>query len=114
MKKEFNINISVRPKYVETFKVDSAPRPLSKKDSISLKNRIENMRQIREQELSSSLDINPGGLNITVTPQVKGWIDKKDHRGGRTGRSELERRSIYRWKSPASIEKIQEKLAMNR
>lgn len=113
MKGEFNINISVRPKYVETFKVDSAPRPLSKKDSISLKSRIEEMRQIRDKELSS-LDINPGGLNITVTPHVKGWVDKKDHRGERTGRSELERRSIYRWKSPASIEKIQEKLAMNR
>jgi len=112
MKGEFNINISVRPKYVETFKADT-PRPLSKKDSISLKNRIEHMRQIREQEMSS-LDINPGGLNITVTPQIKGWVDKKDHRKERGDRTSLESRAVFKWKSGADIQKAQERIALDR
>ena len=113
MNGEFKINHTPRPKYVEVLPEDKTLRRLTKAESLTLKNRIAVLKQQREAELSTPEPLK-GEMAITVLPAQKGWVDKKDHRKERSGRSELERRSLYRRDNKNFFSAAQERVAMGR
>lgn len=111
--KEFKINTSPKPAYIEILPEDKTIRRLTKAESMTLKNRISLLKQQREIELSTPEPLK-GEMAITVLPAQKGWVDKKDHRKERSGRSELERRSLYRRDNKNFFSAAQERVAMGR
>ena len=111
--KEFKINTSPKPAYIEILPEDKTIRRLTKAESMTLKNRISLLKQQREIELSTPEPLK-GEMAITVLPAQKGWVDKKDHRKERGDRTNLESRAVYRWGSDNKILKTQERIAMGR
>jgi len=111
MKKEFNINQKKRvPPTEEKERYEKKPRIVPKFEALA---RIAAMKLQREKELSTT-DLVSGGLNITVTPKIKGWVDKKDHSKERSGRTELERRSCYRRENKNENLTVQAKLCLGK
>jgi predicted metal-dependent hydrolase len=113
MNGEFKINHTPKPKYIEILPEDKTLRRLTKVESLALKSKIAILKQQREVELSTPEPLKDE-LLITVLPAQKGWVDKKDHRKERSGRSELERRSLYRRDNKNFFSAAQERVAMGR
>ena len=111
--KEFKINTLPKPKYQEILPEDKTIRRLTKAESMTLKKRIAVRQQQRGAELSGPEPLK-GEMVITALPAQKGWVDKKDHRKERSGRSELERRSLYRRDNKNFFSAAQERVAMGR
>lgn len=109
--KEFNIGVPKRvPPTEEKEKEVKKPTIVPKAKALA---RIAAMKLQREKELTAP-DLVCGGLSITITPKIKGWVDKKDHSKERSGRTELERRSCYRRENKGENLSIQAKLCLGR